>query len=170
MTSIGNELKGRGSLPPNIRVLDPGNIEPVDIATALIHCELNTVHFPSKIENKIINDLSLLEKSLEKELSSVINDVKFVCTVTNILPSGNEEKRSHKDKLLDNIQNLGKLLEEIKAHYEKFKEMFKTMDPILRMGGYRSLIICLLETVDSIAKKLARVRAQSYQISATEKM
>lgn len=150
-------LKERGTLPANLAVsANNTSCSPeTNLGNALIHCELTTV-IPEVLEKKIKNDLSLLEECFEKELTNIRKELQWVYAE---IIKGNEE-----NPLATSIQNLGAQLEQIHQLYLKFNQSFKSVDPVLRMGGYRSLIICLVETISIISKKLLGVRTQSSTI------
>ena len=121
-------------------------------------CELNS-DYHERLQGKMMKDLQLLEtemfsviqkaeelvKELEKEIDEAINDTEVEQT----------EKDRFKDYLVI-LQETRSLFADLIQHFTKTKAVQEHLHPVLNMGGYRSLIVCTIDTLTIIIKSLEK--------------
>ena len=131
-------------------------------------CELNTSFSKEKLDAKIKSDLGLLEmelfstiqksheylQQLQKAITEMIND-------NNV---DSEERQKGKEHLVI-IEETQDQFSELTKQFTKTKALQENLSGNLNMGGYRSLIICTIDTLSIIIKQLEKTSVSSNIIS-----
>jgi len=108
----------------------------------------------SLLNEKIRKDLETLENELshilEKTKSGILklrNNITLALNDPNVDLQEKEYCKQHIEALEESSSVYGNLV----AHFSITKSAHKHLSPVLNMGGYRSLIVCL---IDSLSKTI----------------
>jgi hypothetical protein len=146
------------------KVVIAKNIEPAQCIEELFtDYELDSSHPPDKLAAKITHDLTLLEnelnwtlsrtqtllKELEREIESGI-----VPDLTETSADATQTKPSNNN--LATLIKTRELLSDLHEQVFKCKEHASHLSPIQSMGGYRSLLVCLIDSATILCKGLEK--------------
>lgn len=176
---VSSILSYRGAVE-TLPTLSPENIfTSTSQKVLLAHCELDTQYGIDKINEKIESDINQIEKLLSTRIEQVINEIKFLKTTIagsdlsspklNDIKEGKEKPVSRVEKLFMCATKLLRIVEKTSQFYYHYKESYKDYSSIVRVGGYRSLCICLLESFEKVSKKLSKVASGTLELSTRKK-
>ena len=158
-------------------MLNSSNVatEGIDVAHILANVELDSSFGFERIAQRIAHDLLAIEGALQSKISVVTRELLFFHTITKAYedpkqPVPSREVVGRKAKLLYNINKLLQTINEVSDGYTACKETYRQIGPVLRMGGYRSLCICFLESLDVISTRVKRIQAHPLALSRGQKL
>lgn len=149
-------------------VMEPFSLENMECSSDLIaiisNCEINSIDVGRiEIDKKITNDLRIIEDYLDAKMSSTTKDLTLLIAIIHTIPIPTEEgQKQQRIELSLSLKNIRKILEEINKSYEGCKEKNKKLSPILKLGGYRSFLIYLIESLIVIEKKVRAIDAKTF--------
>ena len=105
----------------------------------------------------IENHLSKLEQITDTAFAralAIIEKSKNLLQESDLHEGGSETK--------EHLEYLQSLIVALREQYELSKATQKSLKPIMRMGGFRSTMICLVDSLDLMSRSLEQNATQSF--------
>ena len=125
--------------------------------------ELTTFFGKDKVNTKITVEIEIIEEALENSINlTKVNLLEFKDTLNKYSPNLSldsywKASSTTIEEEIRRIDNFIRIVKEIELLYIRSKDYSKTLDPILQTGGYRSLLICLNESLIRIYQSIEAV-------------
>jgi hypothetical protein len=135
----------------NNNLLSNENIAPSTTIEAILQdYEISLSHGKSKVDTKIKTELKIIEIELENAFDTTLRQLRdFIDEIAKLAPKEGTTASSEEYDI-KNIEQLIQMLLKIKNLHDTAKQNSLELIGILRTGGYRSLCICLLESLQKI--------------------
>ena len=149
-------IEGLVSEAAGKNVLKEENIEPRDLIEEILNedYEISTFFGCEKVNTKINTEIRLIEEELTREIAKTKSILKeFTEMLKKYMPKLQleTETMAKAEEEIHKLDLLMLLIYKIESLYLSCKEYSKSLAPILRTGGYRSLCICLIESLKRIS-------------------
>ena len=138
--------------------LQKSNAEPCkDISELFNDCELTTFFATASVEDKVRQDLKLLETEMYQMIQRAQEQlgnlhVKFTdMTKDSSLDAGEAEKAANS---LEVVDELVEIFKDFVEHFTRTKALQASLPPFVHMGGYRSLMVSVIDTIQLLVKEL----------------
>lgn len=112
-------------------------------------CEINSL-YADKLESKMKSDLQLLEIELLEMIQKAeksVNTLRLYITEASAEQDVDPQTKERAQEHIHSLDDTRVLFSDATQYFTKTKAVQMHLHPILNMGGYRSLIICMIDTL-----------------------